>query len=102
MKCRFDYPRLEQHTSQIDFTEQPDGTIRCTLSTKRNDPRVNSHNRVMLEHWRANVDMQIIVDIQACIHYMAKYAAKGEPKSQPVQTTFMSMMKHEKPSEVQR
>ena len=90
LKCRFDYPLLEQHTSQINFSKQPDGIIRATVSTKRNDPRVNSHNRVMLQHWRANVDVQIIVDVQACIHYMAKYAAKGEPRSQPVQAIFKS------------
>ena len=44
LKCCFDYPRLEQHTSQMDFTEQPDGTICCTLSTKRNDPSTQQSN----------------------------------------------------------
>ena len=36
----------------------------------------------MLQHWRANVDLQAIVDTDQCIRYMAKYAAKGEPRSQ--------------------
>jgi len=35
----------------------------------------------MLENWRANVDLQVITDEQACARYMAKYAAKGEPRS---------------------
>ena len=34
----------------------------------------------MLENWRANVDLQVIVDEKACARYMAKYAAKGEPR----------------------
>lgn len=40
----------------------------------------NSHNRLQLQHWRANVDLQLIVDVEACVlpcaRYMAKYAAK--------------------------
>ena len=35
----------------------------------------------MIENWRANLDMQVIVDENACARYMAKYAAKGEPRS---------------------
>ena len=36
----------------------------------------------MLQHWRANVDLQAIVDTDQCIRYMAKYATKCEPRSQ--------------------
>lgn len=82
--CRFGYPRDVQESSTITFEKLQDGSIRATLTTQRNDPRVNSHNRLMLQHWRANVDMQIIVDVHACARYMAKYATKGEPRSQPV------------------
>jgi hypothetical protein len=32
----------------------------------------------MLQHWRANVDLQIILDAHVAITYMTKYAAKGE------------------------
>ena len=35
----------------------------------------------MLENWTANVDMQVIVDQNGCARYMAKYVAKGEPRS---------------------
>ena len=35
----------------------------------------------MLENWRANVDLQVIVDENACARYMTKYSAKGEPRS---------------------
>ena len=75
-KCRFDYPRPHQEASTLQFEKFQDGTIRATLTTQRNDPQINSHNRVMLQHWRANVDLQIIVDAQACARYMAKYASK--------------------------
>ena len=61
--CRFEYP---QTSSTIAFERLENGTVRATLTSKQNDPRVNSHNRVMLQHWRANVDLQVIVDVQAC------------------------------------
>ena len=44
----------------------------------------------MIQHWRANVDMQIIVDVDACVRYMAKYAAKGEPRSKALSSVFQS------------
>ena len=72
--CRFDYPRPEQHASSLQFEKLQDGSVRALLTTQRNDPRVNSHNRIMIQHWRANVDLQVIVDVKACARYVAKYA----------------------------
>lgn len=89
-KCRFDYPRPQLDKSTLEFELLKDGCVRAVLSTRRNDPRVNSHSRVMIQHWRANVDLQVIVDAQACARYMAKYASKGEPRSQSVSSIFKS------------
>lgn len=88
--CRFDYPRPQQVASSLQFEKLPDGTVHAVLTTRRNDPRVNSHNRMMIQHWRANVDLQMIVDVEACARYMAKYASKGEPRSQPLSSIFKS------------
>ena len=88
IKCRLNYPRPLLSNSTLTFEKLTDGSVRGILTSKRNDPRVNSHNRVMLQNWRANVDIQVIVDVQACARYMAKYAAKGEPRSKDVQSLF--------------
>ena len=85
-ECRFKFPRPLLSDSSLTFEKLADGSIRGTLTTKRNDPRVNSHNRLMLQNWRANIDIQVIVDAQACARYMAKYAAKGEPRTKDVQS----------------
>lgn len=87
-QCRFNYPRPTQAESSITFERLGDGTIRATLTTQRNDPRLNSHNRLLLQNWRANVDLQIIIDSLACARYLAKYAAKGEPRSQGAAAVF--------------
>ena len=76
--------------SSLNFEKLSDGSICGTLTTKRNDPRVNSHNRLTLQNWHANIDIQVIVDAQACACYMVKYAAKGEPRLKDVQSFFQS------------
>ena len=95
--CRFNFPKDCQEETSLDFQlirkagsddqeltvqEVTQARVKVTLSTKRNDGRINSHNRVMLQHWRANVDLQAIVDTDQCIRYMAKHATKCEPRSQ--------------------
>lgn len=44
----------------------------------------------MLQNWRANVDLQVIINVEACARYMAKYAAKGEPRSKAAAVIFKS------------
>ena len=90
LQCRFNFPHPEQLLSTIQFEQLENGDVRAVLKTKRNDPRINSHNRLLIQHWRANVDIQIIIDAEMCARYMAKYASKGEPRSQPVSSVFKS------------
>ena len=90
LQCRFNFPHPEQLHSTIEFEQLENGDVRAVLKTKRNDPRINSHNRLLIQHWRANVDIQIIIDAEMCARYMAKYASKGEPRSQPVSSIFKS------------
>ena len=75
--CRFNYPQDVCNISDIQFQELSNGTVRATLNTKWNDPWLNSHQRVMPQNWRANVDLQVIIDVKACARYMAKYATKA-------------------------
>ena len=42
----------------------------------------------MLQNWRANVDLQVIVDMTACARYMAKYVSKCEPHSKAMDTIY--------------
>ena len=83
-ECRFGFPKPLQEETELSLELvlcKNTKSVESELHTKRNDQRLNSHNRVLLENWRANVDLQVIVDEKACARYMAKYAAKGEPRS---------------------
>ena len=93
LTCRFDYPCPIQDNTEIQFETLPNGRIRAKVITKRNDPLINTHNRKLLQHWRANVDLQVIVDIEDCVRYMTKYAAKAETKSQTSKQIFQTCVR---------
>ena len=40
---------------------------------------VGYNHRLQLQGWRANCDIQMVVDYYACVEYLAKYASEGEP-----------------------
>ena len=63
------------------FKKLQDGVTCATLTIQRNDLRSTHINQVMLQHWWANADLQIIVDIWACARYVANYASKDDPRS---------------------
>ena len=88
-ECRYNYPCPTQVESTLKLT---DGTIRATLTTRCNDPRVNSHSRLLLQHWQANVDIQMIVDVEACACYKAKYAAKVNQDLLQYQVMYCKVM----------
>ena len=91
-ECRFGFPKGLEEETHFNYELLPHRKIGAELVTKRNDHRLNSHNRVMLENWRANVDLQVIIDKNACARYMAKYAAKGEPRSKQASEILGSCM----------
>ncbi|XP_065826022.1 uncharacterized protein [Oscarella lobularis] len=88
--CRFGFPKTlrKETTLEISPFGKPEQHTEAEIEHKRNDPRVNSHNRFQLEGWRANVDMQVIVSPYAVGKYIAKYATKSEPQSATLKETF--------------
>ncbi|XP_059070553.1 uncharacterized protein LOC131860191 [Cryptomeria japonica] len=86
----------------------------------RNDDRVNSHNRHILQLWRANIDWQPVlskhavvkyiakanIDWQpvlskhAVVKYIAKYAAKAEKSSETYHQMLMSLSNMEDPNDL--
>ena len=52
---------------------------RDTVFLKRepNAMRVNNYNVDCLRAWRANLDVQVVLDIFSCVAYITAYVAKG-------------------------
>ncbi len=62
--------------------------------TKQNDSRLNTHQRFQLQEWRANCDIQVVIDHYACVEYLTKYVAKGEPRSPMLRQAFNSIVQN--------
>ncbi len=60
--------------------------------TKRIDLRFNTHQRLRLQGWRANCDIEAVIDHYACVEYLTKYAATGEPQSSMLKQAFSSIV----------
>lgn len=91
--CRFGYPFKVEPVSRIEFTENSN-SVNATILSMRNDPFMNIHNRLVSHYWRANVDMQIILDHHAAVNYMVKYATKCEKAGNNFNQLFKDVMKN--------
>ena len=81
LKCRFHFPIDHSSQTSIEFekihSKNTDSNhYRAKIVTKRNDSRLNNHQRLQLQGWRASCDIQVVIDHYACVEYLTKYAAK--------------------------
>lgn len=95
-KCRFNFPidTVEKTHLKFEKVHRKNGneTYRPVIVSERNDCRVNRHQRLQLQGWRANCDIQLVIDHHACIEYLAKYASKGEKLSSVVRDAFVNVV----------
>ena len=99
MQCRFNYPLNLCPQTKLVFepVHRSDGKLpqfKAKIVTKRSDTRLNNHQRIQLQGWRATCDIQVMIDQYACIECLSKYAAKGEPKSPMLAETFDIVLKN--------
>ena len=62
------------------------------IVTKRNDSRSSRHRPLQLQGWRANCDIQITVDYQACLEYLDRYTSKGKEAFSVVNNAFSAVV----------
>ena len=48
------------------------------LKRNPNELRMNNYNPACLSAWRANMDIQFVVDVYACAVYMVTYISKAQ------------------------
>ena len=93
--CRFNYPFDLQTKTHIEYKKKKTRTrhiIRPEVIARRNDPRLNRHQKIQLQGWRANCDIQLVIDHHACIEYLAKYATKSEKMSSIARNAFVAVV----------
>jgi hypothetical protein len=69
--CRFGYPIECSSNTHLEFeqvhTKDGSSKYKAKIVTKRNDSRLNQHQQLQLQGWRANCDIQIVIDHHACL-----------------------------------
>ena len=89
--CRFHYPvklneRNGTHVKVKTFNvagkkkDEVDLRTQIEIVQKRNDRWLNSHCRSIIEIWKANIDIQLVIDPGKVAEYMTKYITKAETK----------------------
>ncbi|KAJ8048640.1 hypothetical protein HOLleu_01031 [Holothuria leucospilota] len=77
---------FEQMLQTLDMTEdQYMKAIRWSLTSDKlflkrspSEIRVNAYNTLLLETWKANMDIQYVLDAYACAMYIVSYISKGQ------------------------
>ena len=77
---------FEQFLAELDLSEE--GYVntlryylkRPTVFLQRNldEIRINAYNPIMLDLWKANLDLQYIIDPYACVMYVVSYIGKSQ------------------------
>ena len=98
LKCRFNFPKPLCNETHLEFekvhsTNSSSEEYKVRVVTKRNDTRINNYQKLQLQGWGANSDIQAILSFRDCMEYVTKYAAKGEPRSNAVKEAFNAVMK---------
>ena len=87
VKCRFDYPLpINDRSTYLRLRDcilgygwdYPALGYNIQMNSLRNDMLFNSHMREFIKFWLANMDFQLVVDIDKVIPYMTKYVTKQE------------------------
>ena len=89
--CRFGYPKPCRDHSEL--SKDP-GRDFMELNTRRNDEILNSYNATFILGWRANIDFRPVINKEAVIAYVAKYASKCESSSSSYQDTLQKAISH--------
>jgi hypothetical protein len=89
--CRFGFPKEccnESVLAKANEKSFPE------FHTKRNDPILNSYNAGVILGWRANIDFRPVINKEAVIKYVAKYASKAETASSSYERILQTAITH--------
>ena len=70
--------KIRGHILDYDEEKNPTFGHKPSMSSLRNDRLLNSHMQGLMKIWIANMEFQLIVDVEKVIVYMSKYVTKPE------------------------
>ena len=99
--CRFHFP-YPVTGEPLAFVDSSGRAVRKKFAAIRNNPWLNQHSKLVSLGWRANVDMQPVLDQEAAIAYISKYASKPKVLStshHAALTNFCTHLPQDSPAE---
>ena len=91
LQCRFHFPHDLQETAHIN-----NNNGYYQFIPQRHDPLIQRYNKILTLIWRANTDFSPIVDMNAIIKYIVKYATKNETSSKKYLEIIENLCKNDK------
>ena len=77
----FDQLLADLNVSENEYLLAIQSSLNCpTIFLKRNpnELRINNYNPTCLSAWRANMDIQFVLDVYACAMYIVSYISKAQ------------------------
>ena len=68
-KTKLEFEKVHSKNDEVHY--------RAKIVTERNDSRLNNNQQLQLQGWRANCDIQVVIDHYDCVEYLNQYAATG-------------------------
>lgn len=87
-ECRFKFPKDFAEKTEVKLTEEND----VELVTARNDRYLNKYNALIIQTWRANIDVSPVLSKRALVNYLAKYITKSETRSEDLKNIVQMLM----------
>ncbi|XP_030832915.1 uncharacterized protein LOC584759 isoform X5 [Strongylocentrotus purpuratus] len=69
------------NTTQTEFETATRLLAKQEILIKKRDPKdvwINQYNPFLLRAWNANMDLQFVMDVYACVRYIVSYISKSE------------------------
>ena len=71
--------KIREYVSGSDGNA-PEFKYELSMNSIRNNRWLNSHMHGLMQIWLANMDFQLVVDVNKVVNYMTKYVCKSEMK----------------------
>ena len=68
----------QDYIEAISWMKTRSGQPAILLNRSSKEVNINNYNSTMMEAWEANLDVQFVVNVYACVMYVASYVSKPE------------------------
>lgn len=87
--CRFGFPKPVQKSTSVTVDRAGNGALRVNVNCMREDSNTNNYNDMLLQTWRANMDVKLIGNAYGAAEYTAAYVSKSEPDTSRFRDAIM-------------